>query len=317
MLELSVIICSHNPRAPYLRRVLDALREQTLPRENWELLLVDNASRAPLASAVDISWHPHGRHILENELGLAPARRRGMREATSDVFVFVDDDNVLDLDYLSETLRIKQSWPSLGVWGSGTTVGDFEMPPPPYLEKYLPCLALRNTKAIHWTNVFPCLPATPWGAGLCVRASVAQAYCEHCDQSEIQVTDRRGNNLLSGGDVEISFVACKIGFGMGTFPQLKLVHIIPKERLRDDYLIKIVEGTALSDHLLAFKWRNVIPGSPLSVRGALSVLKHTLLTRGLDRRAYFAQLRASIQAKRIIAASLAASTSTVIEKVSP
>ena len=77
MLELSVIICSHNPRASYLRRVLEGLRQQTLPRESWELLLVDNASKALLASAFDISWHPNGRHILEQELGLAPARQAG------------------------------------------------------------------------------------------------------------------------------------------------------------------------------------------------------------------------------------------------
>jgi glycosyltransferase involved in cell wall biosynthesis len=147
MLELSVIICSHNPRAPYLRRVLDALREQTLPRESWELLLVDNASRDPLATSVDLDWHPNGRHILETELGLSPARRRGMREASSDVYVFVDDDNVLDSNYLSEVAKIKRSWPLLGVWGSGTTVGEFETLPPNYLDKYLSCLALRQTKA--------------------------------------------------------------------------------------------------------------------------------------------------------------------------
>lgn len=317
MPELSVIICSHNPRAPYLRRVLDALREQTLPRESWELLLVDNASRDPLATSIDLDWHPNGRHILETELGLAPARRRGMREASGDVYVFVDDDNVLDPNYLSEAIRIKQNWPLLGAWGSGTTVGEFETTPPARLEKYLPSLALRRTTAIHWTNVFPCIPATPWGAGLCVRAAVAHAYREHCDQSVIQVTGRHGNTLLSGEDVEICYVACKVGFGTGTFPTLKVIHLIPKERLREDYLIRIAEGTALSNHLLAFKWRNVIPRSPFSLRGALSVLKHTFLAHGMDRRVYFAELRASIQAKHIITESLAAPASAVVEKTSP
>jgi glycosyltransferase involved in cell wall biosynthesis len=305
MLELSVIICSHNPRAPYLRRVLDALREQTLPRESWELLLVDNASRNPLATSVDIAWHPNGRHILETELGLAPARRRSMREASSDVYVFVDDDNVLDSNYLSEAVKIKRSWPLLGVWGSGTTVGEFETPPPKYLEKYLSCLALRHTKTTHWANVFPCLEATPWGAGLCVRASVARAYCDHCDQTAIQVTGRLGNNLLSGDDVEISWVACGLGLGMGTFPELKVIHLIPKERLRDDYIVKIIEGTALSDHLLAFKWRHEIPHSLFSIGIALPTVKNILFSHGIDRRIYLARLRARMRARRVIADSKA------------
>jgi GT2 family glycosyltransferase len=47
-LALSVVIPTHNPRQDYLRRVLEALRGQTLPREQWELLVVDNGSRVPL-----------------------------------------------------------------------------------------------------------------------------------------------------------------------------------------------------------------------------------------------------------------------------
>ncbi|MGA2852681.1 MAG: glycosyltransferase, partial [Verrucomicrobiota bacterium] len=54
MLEISIIICTHNPREDYLRRVLEALRAQTLPARDWELLLVDNASEKPLASRFDL-----------------------------------------------------------------------------------------------------------------------------------------------------------------------------------------------------------------------------------------------------------------------
>src|SRR5882672_7306824 len=101
MIEVSVIICTHNPRPHYLVRALNALRAQTLSFDRWEFLLVDNASKEPVAETYDISWHPNARHVLEQELGLAPARRRGMREATCDLFIFVDDDNVLDPEYLS------------------------------------------------------------------------------------------------------------------------------------------------------------------------------------------------------------------------
>ena len=45
-MDFSVIICTHNPRSDYLRRVLDALKAQTLLREQWELLLIDNGPRS-------------------------------------------------------------------------------------------------------------------------------------------------------------------------------------------------------------------------------------------------------------------------------
>ncbi len=51
LLRVSVVIPTHNPRKDYLARVVDALRGQTLSKDLWELLIVDNGSRVPLAAA--------------------------------------------------------------------------------------------------------------------------------------------------------------------------------------------------------------------------------------------------------------------------
>jgi glycosyltransferase involved in cell wall biosynthesis len=299
--DVSVIICTHNPRSDYLRRTLDSLRDQTLSKDTWELLLVDNASAEPLALTCDISWHPNGRHVLENELGLSPARLRGMREARSDLLIFVDDDNVLEPHYLDEAIEIKRNWPQLGTWGAGHIVPEYEQKPPDYLRKLLPYLALRQSKVARWANVCSCIEATPWGAGLCVRGSVAKEYVALCESSGLQVTDRRGRQLLSGGDVEISFVACNGGLGMGIFPQLRLTHLIPKVRVTEEYLLRIVEGTRASHLLLAYKWRGVRPRSPFSVRTILSVLANVLTKRGLNRRVFLSNFRAQTLARRAIA----------------
>jgi glycosyltransferase involved in cell wall biosynthesis len=104
--HLCVIICTHNPRLNHLQRTLDSLKSQTLDKEYWELLLIDNASRVPLSTAWDISWHPTARHIREDDLGLTPARLRGIMESRSALLVFVDDDNVLATDFLEQTIAI-------------------------------------------------------------------------------------------------------------------------------------------------------------------------------------------------------------------
>ena len=54
-MKCSVIICTHNPRENYLRRVLEALRAQTLPPAQWELLLIDNASAKSLPEQFDLT----------------------------------------------------------------------------------------------------------------------------------------------------------------------------------------------------------------------------------------------------------------------
>src|SRR6266436_6280424 len=104
---LSVIICTHNPRSDYLRRCIEGLRCQKLPYDRWELLVVDNRSDEPLADRIDLSWHPDPHIIREEVLGLTPARLRGIRESMGDLLVFVDDDNVLDVDFLEGAVRTR------------------------------------------------------------------------------------------------------------------------------------------------------------------------------------------------------------------
>jgi len=284
------------------------LRNQTLPFDQWELLIVDNASRVPLASSYDISWHHAGRHILETELGLAPARRRGIHEASADLVIFVDDDNVLDEDYLAEAVKIKQEWPSLGVWGSGSTRGEFEVEPH---EKVRPWLPVRELSGARWSNLagsvlFGFTPdeAIPWGAGLCVRKEVAIAYRQFCDNSTLQITDRKGLSLFGGGDTEISFVCCSHGLGIGLFPELKLNHLIPQNRVSEEYIVRFAEGTSISNMLLHYKWRHVIPQSPFGIKTLLSVCKTVILYRGIDRKTRLAWVRALGKAHKIIKTDL-------------
>jgi glycosyltransferase involved in cell wall biosynthesis len=300
----SLIICSHNPRPAYLARTMDGLRRQDLDQENWELLLVDNASAQPLSQSCDLSWHRYGRHVLEPELGLTSARLRGMREAASELLVFVDDDNVLAANYLSEAVRIGRDWPWLGTWGSGAIRPEYELQPQKHLEKLLPNLALRQASARRWSNLFPCVEATPWGAGLCVRKRVAEAYFE-AEGRMLQISDRRGASLISGGDVDISYAACSSGLGMGVFPELELTHLIPKERVSEDYLLRLYQGIIASNYMLSYKWKGHEPWSPFRPRALLSVLKNACLRRGIERRIYFAGLSAAAEAHRLIAAQRA------------
>src|SRR5438067_3374284 len=138
MISASVIICTHNPRALFLSRVLEALQVQTVPVERWELIIIDNASLEPLTPATwDLSWHPRARIVREEELGLSVARTRGMRESAAELLLFVDDENVLDPNYLAEVMKIGLQWPQLGTWGAGSIKPDFEVDPPSHLREFL------------------------------------------------------------------------------------------------------------------------------------------------------------------------------------
>jgi glycosyltransferase involved in cell wall biosynthesis len=303
MLDLSVIICAHNPRTQHLRRVLDALRDQTLPQEHWELLLIDNLSSVPLVEIWDLTWHPHSKHLRETELGISAARRRGIKEGQAKLIVFIDDDNVLEKNYLSEALRLGAEWPCLGAWGSGKILPEFEVLPSEPAKQFLSFLALRETQVARWGNTMA-METTPWGAGLCLRRQVAERYIERYEQDKIQITGRKGTSLASGEDNEISHVACELGLGTGVFPELELIHLIPAVRVSHDYLIKMVEGASTSHYLLKYKWSGELPPSPFRPRRLLVTLKRLLLSRdNLERRGHLADQRAAYNARRVLLTS--------------
>jgi glycosyltransferase involved in cell wall biosynthesis len=248
--KLTLITCAHNPRSNYLERVIDGLKSQTLGKEHWHYLLVDNASQQSLSDSVDLSWHPNARHIREEKLGLTHARLRGISESAGDILVFVDDDNVLDPDYLEQVMKISGDWPMLGAF-SGQVRASFEETPPEWTRPYWRRLAINEFDRDSWSNI-PCLDqTTPNGAGLCVRRPVAAEYLAyHANGKRKIVLDRMGGSLLSAGDLDLAATACDLGLGNGLFTALKLTHLIPKERMREEYLLNLLEAQAASARLL-------------------------------------------------------------------
>jgi glycosyltransferase involved in cell wall biosynthesis len=251
MIKASVIICSHDPRPAFLQRALGGLQSQTLPREQWELLLIDNASKISLAENFDLSWHAQGRHVRENELGLTHARLRGIRESRADILIFVDDDNVLAADYLEQALNVGEAWPFVGVWG-GSCHGEYEIPLPAWVGDQLWRLAVVEVKEDVWSNLREGFLTAPCGAGMCVRKKVCAHFLERCRSHKNNLDLGRKGTILGGyEDMEIVHCAFDLGMGAGKSTKLHLTHIVPASRLTVEYFVRQTEGDATS--LIAFQ----------------------------------------------------------------
>ena len=297
-MEISVILCAHNPREDFLCKALDALRRQSLPPDRWELLVIDNASNKSLADTLDLGWRPYAQVIREETLGLTPARLRGIREASGNILVFVDDDNVLTEHYLSEALNIEREWPILGAWG-GSIEPWFEAEPPPWSRPYLRYLAIREVNENSWSNFNDNPGRMPWGAGMCVRRSVALEYARILAADPVRRSfDRRGQSLASCGDSDLAMTACDMGLGTGLFRQLRLTHLITAQRVKEPYLLKLIEGMSYSLAVLA-----ALRGYSSQPRSWLSRLRGyaIALRRGLrELRFYHASARGARKAAREI-----------------
>jgi len=261
-ISLSVIICAHNPRPDYLRRTLDGIKAQTLPMEQWELMLIDNGSKEPLAPVWDLSWHPHARHIREEELGTVNARLRGVREFQGELLVFVDDDNVLKSDYLAVMANKLKDYPRIGCFGAGVLEPEFEQEPAPELRSHTACLALRTVTKPQWSNMMEDL-IIPWGAGMGVRRVVAEKFAVDVQNSPIRkLLGRTGSNLNSCEDDEFAWIACELGLGKGLFPNLQVTHLIGRKRVEKNYLLSISEGNGFSQVLIAHIHQRPLVSTP-------------------------------------------------------
>lgn len=247
----TVIICTHTPRADYLTRTLAALAAQSISPDGYELIVVDNASRDPVAGRFDLAWHPSARVVVEPAVGLANARLRGIAEAATELIVWVDDDNLLAPDYLERALELERAWPRLGAWGCGDFTPEWETPPPPDFAPYLDYLAVGRIERDRWSNQPFDYAAMPAGAGLCCRLAVARAYADSVrGDARRRQLGRTGAGLGACEDFDLALHAIDLGFGTGVFNRLGLTHLMPSARVKEDYLLRLVEGHARSTVLL-------------------------------------------------------------------
>src|SRR4051812_19641946 len=92
MPEIAVVVPSHD-RPLRLRWLLNALEEQTLARERWELIVAHD-STGPETAAL-LASHPVGARAIgfaPGSAGPAAKRNAGWRAGSAPLIAFTDDD---------------------------------------------------------------------------------------------------------------------------------------------------------------------------------------------------------------------------------
>ena len=252
MLPLSAVVCTHNPCVEYLQAAIKSLQAQRqLDSNSWELVIVDNASVSPVRAQIDLSWHPMAGVILEPRLGLTYARLAGLNASRGEVLLYIDDDNILDADYLRLVLSAFASAPKLGAIG-GKSIPRYQVPPPPWFREVglnLGCRDLGDTPLYaSWSvtkNIERIYPAcAPIGAGMAVRRQALETYVNAFWGETIRGSlGRKGLDLSSGEDNDMIMSVLADDWDVAYLPQLRLEHLIPAERLSRNYLARYAYGT--------------------------------------------------------------------------
>ena len=118
-LKLSAILCTFN-RGKYLQRVFESIVSQTVPSNEFEVVVVDDGSTDNSPEIVQryVDKLPIVHHRQEN-MGLAAARNQAIKMCSAPIVLFMDDDDIATPTLFEEHLKSHERYPeaTIGVLG--------------------------------------------------------------------------------------------------------------------------------------------------------------------------------------------------------
>jgi glycosyltransferase involved in cell wall biosynthesis len=240
---VSVIICCYNS-AQRLGETIKHLARQETNGVAWEIVLVDNASTDNTKDVALALWTEFGRtnvplKIVDQPVpGLSFARSKGIEASNYDVFLFCDDDNWLDENYVHTAYTLMKGQPGIGaLGGNGIAVTDGLLPA--WFDQYKYCYACYRQGDID--GELKGRSSSLYGAGLVIKREVIESLAA---EYRPILTDRIGSQLSSGGDTELSFAIRLKGYKLWFSEELVFKHYMPQQRLTMTYLMKINRSLA-------------------------------------------------------------------------
>lgn len=231
---ISVVVCTYN-RAEILGRMLESFFAQGgLASCNYELIVVDNNSSDDTREVAKRFETCDGFcYVFEGRQGLSVARNRGVGEAGGEIVAFLDDDVIVDDNWL---VNLQKCFDETGADAAGgRSYLILEQDPPDWLEGNLR-LSLSEV------DLGPERKAVAGGRGLYgLNMAFRKTRLEEVGKFD-EGLGRRGKALLAG---EETLVFKRIAEGGGTIvyePDAVVGHIIERDRLTWDYFRRMSAG---------------------------------------------------------------------------
>jgi len=245
---ISVVVCTRN-RADRIAVALDSLaRLETEGRFTYEVLVVDNGSTDDTAAVVDriaTAFPVTLRRVYEDRTGVGRARNRGVAEASGEWIAFFDDDQAADRRWLAELLGLAER-KQLRCVG-----GQVRLKLPPGVERDLSpvCRMLLGCSVDMSVERRYTPSCTPGAGNLMVHRTVfaeVGGFDEACSRGE---------------DTDLFVRMYKAGIEAWYSPDAAIDHLIPPERLTDDFLLRLSVrmGTGMAEDEYAARGPHLYP----------------------------------------------------------
>lgn len=242
MIRISLVIATYN-RAEQLMATLRSVVEQSLAPEVWECVVVDNNSTDATRECVAALCAEHPalniRYVFEREQGLSAARNAGIGAAEGDIIAFVDDDERIVPDFLSAYISLFDTVPEAMAAG-GRIIAEYPAGRPSWMS----ALAEQPiANPMHFGNSVRLFPRgrIPGGGNMAFRREALE---------RVGIFDtslgRTGKSLIGGEESDLFERMAAAGIRPYYVPRAVMYHIIPAEKLTEEYFTRLCYNTGVS-----------------------------------------------------------------------
>jgi glucosyl-dolichyl phosphate glucuronosyltransferase len=232
--KITVILCTYN-RCESLVKALNSVAASRLPAGvEWEVLVVDNNSSDGTRGVVQGFCQrlpARFRYLFESRQGKSYALNAGIREARGDILAFMDDDVVVDPDWVGNLTACLHGaeWAGAG----GRILPENAFSPPRWLSLQGP-YGMGGVLALFDRGSQPGeLDWAPFGTNMAFRRAMFEKY----GGFRTDLGPQPGGVALSE-DTEFGRRLQALGERLRYEPCAIVYHVLPASRLRTEYFLK-------------------------------------------------------------------------------
>jgi glycosyltransferase involved in cell wall biosynthesis len=275
-MKVSVIVPTRD-RAGLLARCLDSLVAQTLPADQFEVVVVDNGSTDDTRSvAKSYGDKLRLQYLYAAEPGLHVGRHAGMQSASSPILVFCDDDIEAVPTWLEAVAHAFET-EGIALVG-GNCYPRFEVQPPAWLERWWSEEGVSG-RALGYLSIldfgegrFSIDPCHVWGCNFAIRRDLLVAI------GGFHPDGMPADRLPYRGDGE-SYVAAAIHAKGGQVwfdSRASVRHFVPRGRMTPGYFEQRAFAQGISESYRMIRRRG---GLRVPLRERLSITMRARLSR--------------------------------------
>jgi glycosyltransferase involved in cell wall biosynthesis len=244
MTRIAATICTYN-RYDVLAKAVESVRRQTLAKDQYKILIIDNSPNYETAKQMQSEYHdpPFLIYHIERIPGLSNARNVAAKLCETEFIAYLDDDAIASPQWLEKIVEgFDQFGKDAAVLG-GRVDPMWEIERPSWLDETL----LSYVSVVNWGGEIRVAKPDEWFAG----ANISFRTQDVLENGGFDVSLGRiggGSALMSNEEIHLLDQIKSKGKLTIYAPEAKVDHLVEKKRLNQAWFRKRVTWQAVSDY---------------------------------------------------------------------